>query len=582
MITYILPILCLALIVVFFTAMPPLKKLESDTISAKNRSLSVSDAPVIVCLIIASSFLGFFNLGSTECPETYCTISENSPVIGFEAGKAQSVIFYSRIGIGTVVFQVSEDGSEWSDCDSFEQNYAQILKWHCIDIPAEYRNATMLRVLSDSNVQLGELAVVDETGSPLPLNGGDNLTDEQNLIPLEPTYYNSSYFDEIYHVRTAIEHIENTSPYEISHPPLGKLIISLGILIFGENPFGWRFMGVLVGVLMVPEIYVFGKKMFGGIFVPSMMSLFLASDFMHLVQTRIATIDSYSVFFIILMYLFMYMYINDDKLWCLALSGVFFGLGCASKWTCIYAGAGLAVIWLADRIRKRKLGFKALIMNSLFCCIFFIAVPALIYYLSYFRYGTAAGLSGLKMLFSREYLDIVVSNQKYMFTYHSGVTATHPYSSRWYQWVLDIRPILYYLRYYSDGTRSTFGAWLNPMLCWGGLGSMLIIAYCYFVQKDRKAGFILTGYLAQLVPWMFVTRITFEYHYFPSSVFLILGIGYCMNLMYKKVRYGALFCAVLTCTSCFLLILFLPVLTGIRTSTALISSLYSWLPSWPF
>ena len=30
----------------------------------------------------------------------------------------------------------------------------------------------------------------------------------------------------------------------------------------------------------------------------------------------------------------------------LALSGLFFGLGAASKWTCLYAGAGLGVLWV--------------------------------------------------------------------------------------------------------------------------------------------------------------------------------------------------------------------------------------------
>lgn len=47
---------------------------------------------------------------------------------------------------------------------------------------------------------------------------------------------NSSYFDEIYHVRTAIEHQKDIWPYEVSHPPLGKLIIGIGISLFGVTP----------------------------------------------------------------------------------------------------------------------------------------------------------------------------------------------------------------------------------------------------------------------------------------------------------------------------------------------------------
>lgn len=62
---------------------------------------------------------------------------------------------------------------------------------------------------------------------------------------------------------------------------------------------------------------------------------------MHYVQTRIATIDTYAVFFIILMYDAMLVFIQHDLktdsfkklLPPLLLSGIFMGLGIASKWT---------------------------------------------------------------------------------------------------------------------------------------------------------------------------------------------------------------------------------------------------------
>ena len=91
----------------------------------------------------------------------------------------------------------------------------------------------------------------------------------------------------------------------------------------------------------------------------------------------------------------------------------------------------------------------------------------------YIPYGTDRSISP----FSAEYLRMVLDNQSYMFNYHSGIVAEHPYSSRWYQWVLDIRPILYYLEYFNDGTHSSFGAFLNPALCWGGLLSLFVLIY---------------------------------------------------------------------------------------------------------
>ena len=176
---------------------------------------------------------------------------------------------------------------------------------------------------------LNEIAVYSPYGDQLVITSADapELCDEQEHVPDAASFMNSSYFDEIYHVRTAIEHQKDIWPYEVSHPPLGKLIIGIGISLFGVTPFGWRFMGTLFGVLMLPVMYVFLKKLFGGKVVPVLGTVIFAADFMHYVQTRIATIDTYAVFFILLMYLFMYLWCEDGKKRYLALSGLFFGIG---------------------------------------------------------------------------------------------------------------------------------------------------------------------------------------------------------------------------------------------------------------
>ena len=52
------------------------------------------------------------------------------------------------------------------------------------------------------------------------------------------------------------------SNYEWTHPPLGKVFISLGVRMFGMNPFGWRIIGVLFGIGMIPFMYFFGRRLF--------------------------------------------------------------------------------------------------------------------------------------------------------------------------------------------------------------------------------------------------------------------------------------------------------------------------------
>ena len=99
----------------------------------------------------------------------------------------------------------------------------------------------------------------------------------------------------------------------------------------------------------------------------------------------------------------------------------------------------------------------------------------------------------------------------------------------WYQWILDIRPILYYLDSSLPGYTTRFGAFLNPVVCWGGLLAMIAVAVRMVQRRCGKALFILVGYLSQLAPWFLIGRITFAYHYFPSVIFLILALCYVFH-----------------------------------------------------
>ena len=604
---YIFPTAAVAFVLLIFSEYLPLLRREVPAAPSDGRRWRRKDT--LVCLLITAAYAvtAFIGLGDRTGPVSYCKFDgrgEYALIELPEDTEIGSVRYFSGIFTGSYYFQFSRDGENFDGVGDMKQNYADVLKWNYFEpyLP-DYGPVRFIRIIADNRLWMGELALYDPDGVLIDArtlsypDGCAPLFDEQSKIPAKSDFHNSTYFDEIYHARTALEHLEDVDPYEISHPPLGKLIIGLGIRLFGMVPFGWRFMGTLFGVLMLPAVYFFLKKMFGGTLVPGCCTAVMAADFMHFVQTRIATIDTYGVFFTILMYLFMWLYWQSDrgvrKSWLppLAMSGVCFGLGAASKWTGIYAGAGLAVLWLLDRVFRGvqlcRAGEKEEYRretgeNVLWCLLFFILVPACIYYLSYWHYGTAAGLSGLRMPFTREYFRVVLDNQKYMFSYHSGVTATHPYSSKWWQWILDLRPILYYLEYFDNGTRSSFGAWVNPLLCWGGLAAVLSMAYLAAARRDKTALFILIGYLAQLLPWLLVPRLLFEYHYFPCTVFLLLALGHVFRTVElahptpKRVIFSFTAVAVL------LFIVFYPELSGRPISSRYGTCFLQWFDSWPF
>ena len=575
---YFLPAACFLLITVFFMLLPDLR---TCSLRGGTRRMDRADMLVVAGVTVVYAAAAFMGLGNTASPESFVRMENETAQLGLDpdGGAAAKLMIFSGVGIGDYsIDYTGADGSNVHLAD-LEQSHGDVLKWHEVELSQPVTGGT-LRILGRGNVWLGEVAAKTEDGDTIALSASHpELTDEQALCPKRQTFMNSSYFDEIYHARTAWEQLNGVYPYEITHPPLGKAIIGFGIKLFGMTPFGWRFSGTLFGVLMLPILYYFAKKLFGGRITPAACMILMATDFMHFVQTRIATIDTYAVFFILLMYLYMYLFVSAGRMRDLALCGLSFGLGAASKWTCFYAGAGLAVIWALWVIREARAGrldLQGFVKNALFCVVFFILMPGLIYYLSYIPYGVAQGKTNL---LSSDYLKIVLDNQRYMFNYHSQLVATHPYSSHWYQWLLDIRPILYYLDYLADGRTVSFGAFVNPVLCWGGLLALFVLGYLSVARRDKVSAFILLGYLAQLLPWVLVPRLTFAYHYFPCTVFLALALGHCFDLMERNVRYGKLYVDGFVLLSTAVFVLFFPVLAGIPVGRSI---LRSWLPTWPF
>ena len=550
----------------------------------------------IAVLTAVYAVAAFTGLGSARDPQHFCTLEagESATLALDGVHSIDTVWYYTGLYTGEYTLAYSDDGITYTAAGTMPQGYADLFKWlQPQPADAAPASAAYVRVTASAHLELGELALLDAQGERIavreitgPATAGA-LCDEADTVPASSTYFNSSYFDEIYHARTAYEHLRGVYPYEVSHPPLGKEILSLGIAIFGMTPFGWRCMGALFGVAMLPLMWDLLRRMFRDDRVALCGTALLACDFMHLTQTRIATIDSFATLFILLMYLFLYRYFTEGRLRHLAACGVAFGVGAATKWTCLYAGAGLGVLWAlhwvfqgvqAHRDGDGRRYVRRLVSNIGFCLVFFVLVPGMIYYASYYPYGAARGLHGAGMYFTREYAAIVLENQRFMFTYHAGLVATHPYSSRWWQWLLDLRPILYYLSY-GDGTVSTIGAFVNPLLCWGGLLALPVLAY-RAVRHDRTALFLLVGYLAQVLPWVFISRLTFEYHYFAATLFLVLALGYVFDRLRQRGSFGIVYA--FTAASGALFALFYPVLTGVTVSRSYAWNVLKWLPDWPF
>ena len=365
----------------------------------------------------------------------------------------------------------------------------------------------------------------------------------------------NEYFDEVYHAFTArlVLHGDpkawewwNPHPegfaYEWTHPPLAKLGMVLGMKIFGENSFGWRFPGALLGVGSVLLVFLLAKELFKDDLLALLSAAVFSLDGLVLVMNRIGMNDSYLLFFALLsIYLFMK---NQNYLSALA-----FGLALASKWSAIWTIPIFFAIWL----KKKKKFSPGLI--------WFFLLPPVVYLLSYFpMFSTGHGL------------DIFWGVQKQMWWYHTGLRATHPYTSPWWNWPLLVRPIYLYTSEEIGSTVSRIYAMGNPFVFWAGLLSVLVSFVYAFLERNKNLALVVFSYFIFFVPWAASPRIMFLYHYLPSIPFLAIATGYILRRNFKLVIWY-LTIALLV------FIYFYPHWAGLKIPLWLDTSYY-WFSSW--
>ncbi|MBO4378865.1 MAG: phospholipid carrier-dependent glycosyltransferase, partial [Clostridia bacterium] len=581
------------------------------------------DSILLAVLVAIYSVVTLSTLGSHKAPQHAWTSTGAEEQVVLDLGKRYedfSMLYFCGVSFSDFSVAVSDDGEAWSDeywaemaqgmcyqwkylmpCTTYEDtrhyqvsnsySFVQKLSGRYVRITAQQIGLVLKEVIFRETIQQAGDGNMPEirSGAQIPvrfvsqmnanrdsplLSNGAWLVDEQDTLEGEPGWYNSTYFDEIYHARTAYEHLHGQATYETTHPPLGKVLMSWCIAIFGMTPFGWRFAGALAGILMLPAAYLLGKQLTKKTLMGFAAAAMMALDCMHFTQTRIATIDSFAVLFIMYSYLFMLRFMQRDIIASpdqslhphgihalksllpdLALSGFFMGCAVASKWIGIYAGLGLALLffWTCCRHLLRagtssdelKFAFRRIVIICIYCLLFFVMIPALIYLLSYIPYFAYRKPGSLGTL-----IKYIIQAQEGMLSYHSTprLGMDHPFYSPWYEWPVIARPMYYAMAYYMpQGYSQAIFCFGNPAVWLSGLAGLFCVLlvwaqrHCYRLDDregilhlrsrsyDVSPAFVLIGFMAQFLPWVLVPRGTYIYHYFASVPFLILSVILTLN-----------------------------------------------------
>ncbi|GAB3908611.1 dolichyl-phosphate-mannose--protein mannosyltransferase [Microbispora bryophytorum] len=363
----------------------------------------------------------------------------------------------------------------------------------------------------------------------------------------------------------------------VVHPPVGKWLIGLGELIFGANPFGWRFVAALLGTLSILILARTARRMTRSTLLGCVAGLLLCLDALHFVLSRTALLDIFLMFWVLAG--FACLVVDRDwsrrrlaewheagspadgprlglRPWRLA-AGVLLGLAVATKWTGGFYIAAFAIMTLLwDAGARRAVGtprpYGTVIRRDLpLAAAWMAVVPIVTYAVSftgwfvtdkgYGRNWDQATSSG-PVYFVIDSLRSWIDYQKQVLTFHTGLESSHPYQSEPWQWPMLLRPVAFFYESPKNcGADSCSWAVLGtgtPVIWFAGLLALIGMIAWYVATRDWRAGGVLLGYAAGWLPWFYFAiadnRTMFMFYAMPMVPFMILALVLACGLIMGK------------------------------------------------
>ena len=380
-------------------------------------------------------------------------------------------------------------------------------------------------------------------------------------------------FDEIYYAKNAYSLISSGVELDqeggaefVVHPPLGKWLIGIGIKLFGNNEFGWRSSSALFGSASVLLIYLIAKRLFKSEFLTLSAALLMALDGLSLVMSRVALLDIFLMFFILLTFYFLL----KENYW---LSGLAIGLGVSTKWSAAF----LIPILLLLTLKLKELNLSQILKRAGQ----FIFLPMAIYLTSWS--GWFVSDKGWSRNSGSNPISSLWNYHFEILNFHTNLVEKHSYSANPWSWLVLGRPTSFY---YQSGDSCGAGecaqeilAMGTPLLWWSAVIAVAITLGFYLKTVNKSAEIVLAGFAGTYLPWFFFQDRTMFYFYSITTLpFLILALIYCFDLLLKYRNYQRViqFFILIVAIN---FIYFLPIYIGIEIP-------YSdwlnrmWLPSW--
>lgn len=416
-------------------------------------------------------------------------------------------------------------------------------------------------------------------------------------------YPKETVFDEVHFGKFVSGYFTHEYFFDI-HPPLGKLIISGAAKVTGfqpgfsfanigekfpDNSYLWlRLLPTLAGTLLPAVIFLLALELGFSKVGATGAGLLVVFESALLIQSRFMLLDAFLLLFGFAAWWLYGRYRNTDAFGYLIAAAILGGLAVSVKWTGATFLGIIGVLELIQFIRMpsmRRLGNLVLL----------VVIPAVLYFSIFAIHfallnKTGPGDAFMTPQFRKTLIGSADSNNpdlipkslfgkfielnQQMYESNARLTATHPYSSKWYTWPFMLRPI-----YYWNDLGAKIYLMGNPVVWWASTFGIfyVLITVIASIPRSSKLLLLMSGaYLVNMLPFIGIDRAMFLYHYFIGLIIAILALAYLIDQLKSrtKVFAGLIGLAIIA------FVFFAPLVYGKPTLTQQQYNQRVWLKSW--
>jgi dolichyl-phosphate-mannose-protein mannosyltransferase len=357
------------------------------------------------------------------------------------------------------------------------------------------------------------------------------------------------------------------------HPPFGKLLIAVGLLLFGYNSLGWRFVPLIFGLQTILLAYWLARGVFHDKRAGWMAAAFVAADGFFISYSRSGLLDGTMISFM----LWGMVAAVGARTWKgVIVSAVLFGCSTSIKWS----GAMAAVPAAVGLLMMRRVSIFSILWLGL------IPVVHILIWMGALR------LTGKPSDPASTWKVIVGLYKHHLDLGHYK----NELSSPWYGWPILMHPVV--IKLSTSGLRSRYSSSVGNLLLWFSttllvlavpVTTVVVFARTRFKRywlaamgshTTRGVLLMLLGWFMFMAPWL-ATRgtrgnYTFHHYYLPCYAFLLVMLaGLAAHLERRYPKAVAIYIGIALAISLF----YAPVWGEISMSTSA-ANYRLWFPKW--